>query len=34
LQPGAIGAVGITITPASMFGRYGWGYGLGGLKTF
>jgi hypothetical protein len=26
LQPGAIGAVGITITPASMFGRYGPGY--------
>lgn len=34
LQPGAIGAVGITITPASMFGRYSFGYGLGGLKTF
>ena len=34
LQPGAIGAVGITITPASMWGRYSPGYGLGGLKTF
>ena len=26
LRPGAIGAVGITITPASMWGRYGPGY--------
>lgn len=34
LQRGAIGAVGITITPASMWGRYSPGYGLGGLKTF
>jgi hypothetical protein len=34
LQPGAIGSVGITITPASMFGRYSPSYGLGGLKIF
>ncbi len=34
LQQGAIGAVGITITPASMWGRWIPGYGLGGLKTF
>jgi len=34
LQPGAIGAVGITITPANMFGRFSPAYGLGGLARF
>lgn len=34
LQAGAIGAVGITITPASMWGRYSPGYGLGGLRSW
>jgi hypothetical protein len=34
LQQGAIGAVGITITPANMFGRFSPAYGLGGWRTF
>ena len=34
LAPGAIGAVGITITPANMFGRFSPAYGLGGWRTF
>jgi hypothetical protein len=34
LAPGAIGAVGITITPANMFGRFSPSYGLGGWRTF
>jgi hypothetical protein len=34
LQPGAIGAVGITITPASMFGRYSFAYGTAGQRIF
>lgn len=33
LQPGAIGAVGITITPASMFGRFSPAYGLSGPRN-